>query len=217
LVATPDATVVPTGECSGLDVVAVAQATLPVAVTITEGTTTATERPEFTLWAPMFQINHRASDLESASSTSTSSSGLPTASTGPDPNSNDANSPSGSLPSSDPVVSAQGGLSTGAIAGIAVGAAIGGILIAAIVGCLWWTRVRKPRQAAEAAVAAAVVPRAPSPGTTTWAEFDSTPTATEIPTKDALYYVRPELEDYRAPAELAAPPTWQTSGRNGHA
>ncbi|KAL2135722.1 hypothetical protein VTI74DRAFT_7239 [Chaetomium olivicolor] len=187
IVPTNDATVVPTGVCSGTNIVGVTQATLPVAMTIAATTTnngavsiaTSTERPEFTLWAPMFQINHRSSDLESASRASTSSSGLPTTS---------------------PSASAQGGLSTGAIVGISVGAAIGAILLAAIVGCLWWTRVRKPRQAA------AMVPSLSSPGTNNRVEADCGHSNSELPTKDALYYVRPELEDLRYPAELPSSP-----------
>ena len=203
-VRTDSKTVAPTGVCSGVNIVGVAQATLPVTMTITATTTskgaanvaTNTEAPEFTLWAPMFQINHRASDLESASRASASSSAATTTtSTLP---ASASNSPSAS---SSPAPVAQGGLSTGAIAGIAVGAAAVGILLTVFLGCLWWRRVRKPRQ--EAAYP-------PSPSTATWAGTASvgpggyhTHKPGELPTKTEMYFTAPgEMDVPRSPVEL---------------
>lgn len=201
---TDSTVVISTGVCSGTSIVGIAQATLPFAVTTTETAITSTngaaaaavktETPEFTLWAPMFQYNYKASDLESASRASTASSattapslGLSTTSSAsPDPNT-----------SSGASTGEQGGLSTGAIAGIAVGAAIGGILLVAIVGCLWWRRGRKRRDAASYPAEAP----GPSPGTGHWVEADGGLDRNELPTKSAWYPTgeAPELEDRRGP------------------
>lgn len=196
--------VISTGVCSGTSIVGIAQATLPFAVTTTETAVTntngaaavavKTETPEFTLWAPMFQYNYKASDLESASRASTASSataapslGLSTTSSAPpDPNTGTVASTGG-----------QGGLSTGAIAGIAVGAAIAGILLAAIVGCLWWRRGRKRRDTASYPAETAGAP----PGTDYQVEADTGIDRNELPTKAAWYPTgeAPELEDRRGP------------------
>ncbi len=216
-------TVAPTGVCSAANIVGVAQATLPVTMTITATTTsngaarvaTNTEAPEFTLWAPMFQINHRASDLESASKSTASSSATTTshsdltttASTLPE---SATSSPSASSSTSP---AAQGGLSTGAIAGIAVGAAAGGILLAVLLGCLWWRRARKGR--AEAGYP-------PSPGTATWVGAASvgpgdyhTHNPEELPTKTEMYFTAPgEMDVPRAPTELPSERwSYQLEGR----
>ena len=169
---------------------------------------TNTEAPEFTLWAPMFQINHRATDLESASSSAATSSqsDLPTTTLAESA----TNSPSGSS-SASPV--AQDGLSTGAIAGIAVGAAAGGILLAALLGCLWWRRARKRRQ--ETAYL-------PSPSTAAWAGADGgdpggyrTHNAEELPAKPEMYFTAPsEMDVPRPPVELPSESlSYQLDGR----
>ena len=220
-VPTNAATVVQTGVCSGTNVVNVAQATLPVAMTITAATTvnkatstvTITGRPEFTLWAPMFQINHQASDLEAAPKSSASSSATTSStSSRSDPNAAGINSATGSSSpstsaSTDASNSGQGGLSTGAIAGIGVGAAIGVILLAALAGCVWWRRVRQSRQAAaEAAEALEAAVQGPSsyPDANDGSGRSGSYYAGELPTKDALYHMRPELENGRPAAELPA-------------
>jgi hypothetical protein len=83
-------------------------------------------------------------------------------------------------------------MSTGAVAGVAVGAALGGVLLAALVGWLWWACVRKRRQNEKAG-------HFLSPGAGSWAEGSSYHAA-ELETKHDM---RPELEDYRG-----IPPRW---------
>ena len=151
--------VVATGVCpgSGLAITGIAQATFPDIITTTITGTADSAGPagvvqtvtrEMMLFAPMFQLNYKSSDLASASSSATTTSSATTASatwTNPDPDP-DANR-SGSDASSVGSANNQGGLSTGAIAGIGVGAALGGILFAAAAGWLWWKkRARKTRQ-----------------------------------------------------------------------
>lgn len=213
---TDNTVVISTGVCSGTNIAGVVQATLPFAVTSTETTTvngeasaaTKTGTPEFTLWAPMFQYNYKASDLESASKSSTVSS----ATTAPTLNlsSTTSSAPPDPTASGGASTGGQGGLSTGAIAGIAVGAAIGGILLTAIIGCLWWRRVRKRRDAfADSA-------EAPSPGTGTWVEADGGLDHSELATKPTWYPPAPELEDRRGPHAGWAYAAELPSGQTGH-
>ena len=208
------ATVVPTGVCSSGAIVGITQATLPAAAFA--ATTTGADAPEFTLWAPMFQLNHRPTDLPTVSTTSLSSSAQSGASTTapPNPNAEDAGSTSVST-SSSPTAGAQGGgLSTAAVAGIGVGAAVGFLLLAAIAGCLWWARVRRRREAA-AAAAAGDGDWNPAP-LNTWPPADGAHyygSSSEMPTKEALAYVRPELD--QAPSAVELPvgghPPWRDS------
>ncbi len=202
-------TVAPTGVCSAANIVGVAQANLPVTMTITATATstgdakvaTNTEAPEFTLWAPMFQINHRASDLESASKSSASSSATTTSQ--PDLPTTTSTLPESATSSASGSAVAQGGLSTGAIAGIVVGAAAGGILLTVLLGCLWWRRARKRREEEK---------YPPSPSTATWVGADGagagsggyrTHNPGELPTKTEMYFTTPgEMDVPRAPIEL---------------
>ena len=219
-VVTSTRTAVPTGMCSSGTIVGISQATLPVAMTITATTTvdgavrvaTRTETPEFTLWAPMFQINHRATDLESATSTSLSSSQSGT-STPQNPTANGAFSTSTSSSSSPPSPAAQGSstLSAGAVAGIGVGAAVGVLLLAAVAGCLLWSRLQR-RKDGSAAEGDEDWHPPPPPRThpANGGQYHSS-NSSEMPTKEALAYVRPELGDVPSAVEMPAGdyPPWQ--------
>lgn len=86
-------------------------------------------QPTRSVWAPMFQMNFQSTDLPAiVSSTSIT-----------DP----ASSPSQSAPTSVPADSASPGVSTGAIAGIAVGAVV---IILAILGAVFFVWRRKRAQ-----------------------------------------------------------------------
>jgi hypothetical protein len=235
---------VPTGVCSGSEITGVAQGNFPdvVTATITDRSDTAgtlgavrTVTREMVLLAPMFQLNFRSSDLVSEpTSLSASTTGTPittppsltpTASTGSDPNDN--LNPASDDASSTPNTTGQGGLSTGVVAGIGVGAALGGILFMAVVGWLWWTCVRKKRQSNTGILAPAEPGKDHGMG---YIHSDGTwmaahpynqelpvpgPYQTPYSTAQDPYYsnVHPELGDSRTPVELATP----ESGHPGHA
>lgn len=141
---------VATGTCSGTEMVGVATASFPDIITVTipdpsypASSAIETVTREMNLFAPMFQLNYKASDLAPGSSPATTTitqttppSLTPTTTAGSD--ANDNTSPSDSSPI--PVASEEGGLSTGAVVGIGVGAALGGIFLVAVLGWLWWRR-----------------------------------------------------------------------------
>lgn len=149
---------VSTGLCSGRELVNVAQVTYPVfndiTTTLTEATSTGGRGPqvvqtslEVTLLAPMFQLNYQASDLAQTTAPPTAqvSRPSPSESSGSPPiasNSGGSDSVPGPLPSA----ADQGGLSTGAVVGIGVGAALGGILLG-VLSILFFIRKRKVRAA----------------------------------------------------------------------
>ncbi|KAK3899024.1 hypothetical protein C8A05DRAFT_18478 [Staphylotrichum tortipilum] len=223
------ATVAPTGMCSKGSIVGIVQATLPAAMTITATTTvdgsagvaTRTETPDFTLWAPMLQINHRPSDLESVS-TASSSTSSPTSSSGSQStptNPTSAGSASTSGVSSPPSTGGQSnGLSTGAVAGIGVGAAFGVLFLAAIAGCLLWTRHRRRR---EAAAGEDWDPPPPPPVTNSPVPANDPQyyygSSSEMPTKEALTYMRPELDEVPSAVEMPAGdhPPWRGTPQAG--
>jgi hypothetical protein len=178
-IASTDAPIaVATGVCSGATITRVAQATFPDVVTATITDTTSntlgpfgavrTVTREMMLLAPMFQLNFKSSDLvsESTSSastttgtpptTTTASLSTPLASTGrSDPNDNLNSSGTSDDASTTPNTTGQGGLSTGAVAGIGVGAALGGMLLMAVLGWLWWKRRQRRDTASIPALAEA--------------------------------------------------------------
>ncbi|KAK4152980.1 hypothetical protein C8A00DRAFT_15763 [Chaetomidium leptoderma] len=170
--------IVETGVCPGpgLAITGIAQATFPdiITTTITGAVQTATR--EMILLAPMFQLNYKASDLASASSSATTASATGT-NQDPDP---DANT-SGSDASSAASANNQGGLSTGAIAGIGVGAALGGILFAAAAGWLWWKRRKRVRTTRQGSSVASTAPE-------TSHEVDSSRGAWQAHKPEPLYY-----------------------------
>ncbi|EAQ86191.1 hypothetical protein CHGG_07444 [Chaetomium globosum CBS 148.51] len=131
---------VSTALCSGRELVNFGQVTYPVFIDITTTITEATSTggrgtlavptsQEVTLLAPMFQLNYQASDVAktTAPPTAQASPSSSESSHSPPISSN----PVGSDPTSGNPVPAgeQGGLSTGAVVGIGVGAALGGILL----------------------------------------------------------------------------------------
>jgi hypothetical protein len=153
-----------TGSCLGTELVNLGQVTYPVFVdmttTITEATSTGgrgeiavqTSKP-FALLAPMFQLNYRSSDLASSTTSPLTTTGLSTSdgttsiasqSTGSDTASSDSSD--SSVPAAD-----EGGLSTGAIVGIGVGAALGGILLGVLAIWLFFRNRKQKRAAAVAA------------------------------------------------------------------
>ncbi|KAK4106968.1 hypothetical protein N658DRAFT_520411 [Parathielavia hyrcaniae] len=142
-----------TGFCSGTELVNVGQLTLPTAIITASSGTGApapvqTETRPVTLYAPMFQLNYQSSDM-AALSPSTSMGATATGSTSaPNDSSNAATDSSSSSPaaSNAPVAASesnQPGLSTAALVGIAVGAAVGTILLAAVVSWVWIKRRRQ--------------------------------------------------------------------------
>ena len=139
--------------CSGAQVVSQARETFPDIITTTATKTTSsggraalqTVTREMILFAPMFQLNYRPTDLASATASSQTTSALPS-----DTKSSATSSASSNTqPTSDPSSSNQSGLSTGAIAGIGVGAALGGIFLGAV-AILLLLRHRRRRNAAAA-------------------------------------------------------------------
>ena len=192
---------------------------------------------EMLLLAPMIQLNFRSSDLAAAPSPPTTAAPTTTdpatgtnpdadtdadadadsnsdanadSNSGSDANRSDANgsgsdaSSAGSANNND----SAGGLSTGAVAGVGVGAALGGILLAAVVGWLWWRRARRARFGSEVASTAAET----VPGRH---EADNTRGAWQGHKPEAPYYHYPqdagrhstppvELESQSAAAELSA-------------
>lgn len=152
---------VATGMCSGSELVSLGQGTFPDVITITTSATDHTNAAsalpaavvqtvtrEFTLLAPMFQLNYRPSDLASTTNSATTLGLSPPTSMGPDTGSNTATN--SGFPST-PALAASGpaGLSTGAAVGLGVGAALGGILLATVVA-LVWARRRRQRAAGTA-------------------------------------------------------------------
>ena len=136
--------------CSGAQVVSQARETFPDIITTTATTTTSsggaaalqTVTREVTLFAPMFQLNYRPTDLASASTSSQTTTAPPS-----DTKSSATSSASSNTqPTPDPSSS---GLSTGAIAGIGFGAALGGIFLGAV-AILLLLRHRRRRNAAAA-------------------------------------------------------------------
>ncbi|AEO65597.1 d99e07fe-2df0-492e-9305-e01d445d4ce0 [Thermothielavioides terrestris] len=139
---------VTTGMCASSGLFSVNQATFPDVITTTttdsaSNTTVEAVTRQMILLAPMFQMNYQSSDLVSSSSSSSSSA----AST---------STPTSGVSSSTPTqpgatagagsaaeglsASGKGGLSTGAVVGIAVGAALAGVLLTAIVAWIWFKR-----------------------------------------------------------------------------
>ncbi|KAH6630031.1 hypothetical protein B0J18DRAFT_474650 [Chaetomium sp. MPI-SDFR-AT-0129] len=162
---------VTTALCSGTNLVSVSPVTVPLLVDVTATTTDSSDGAlatgttvyvgEVSLLAPMYQLNFQQSDLESASSASAASSrssaGLTreTGVTGASQSSQGTSSSGGNSGSGQshsgtdtgvPATSSDG-LSTGAIAGIAVGAALGGILLG-VLALLMILRKRKKAKAA---------------------------------------------------------------------
>ncbi|KAK4188176.1 hypothetical protein QBC35DRAFT_496843 [Podospora australis] len=154
-------TAVPTGTCSGSNMIT-KLAAFPDIITMTNSARQAvvTERPAMTLLAPMFQLNFKSSDKETETSSETSSTtssrtfttstSIPGGGTGnnnsPPDLGNDNINASDTDNSSNLIASpSNNGLSTGAIAGIAVGAALAGILLAAFVACLFIQKRRRDR------------------------------------------------------------------------
>lgn len=144
---------VSTALCSGRELVNFGQVTYPVFIDITTTITEATSTggrgtlavptsQEVTLLAPMFQLNYQASDVAktTAPPTAQASPSSSESSHSPPISSN----PVGSDPTSGNPVPAgeQGGLSTGAVVGIGVGAALGGILLG-VLAILFFLRKRK--------------------------------------------------------------------------
>jgi hypothetical protein len=125
-------TVVPAGTCSG-SVMVGAQATFPDLVTLTISTTTTTTidvlTRRMTLMAPMFQLNHKATDLPGFTHSSSPSS----------------------------AADVQGGLSARAAAGVGVGATLGAVSLAAVV-VLIWRRKRRQRAAVAGPEGIGIVP-----------------------------------------------------------
>ncbi len=138
--------------CSGAQVISQARETFPDIITATATTATSsgggaalqTVTREMTLLAPMFQLNYRPTDLASASTssqtTSASLSGTKTSAT--------SSASSNAQPAPDVGNSNQSGLSTGAIAGIGVGAALGGIFLGALAILLLLRHRRRRKTAA---------------------------------------------------------------------
>jgi hypothetical protein len=150
-------TAVPTGTCSGSQLVSLAEGTFPDTITITATATgtagaevTRVVAREITLLAPMFQLNYQSSDLATGSS-STSSTGSALSETTRAESSASTTNPasSDSTSSTSPSTVGQGGLSTGAVVGIGVGAALGGIVLG-ILAILLFLRSRKRKREMEA-------------------------------------------------------------------
>lgn len=131
-----------TATCSGSQLVT-AQATFPDIITTTatsdstEGIGTVTR--DVTLFAPMFQLNFRSSDLPAETNTQSLLSS---------PRSRLYDPPSSATTSTTPSVvvvyeSGAGALSTGGIIGVAVGAALGGVFLATVVAWLYIRRMRR--------------------------------------------------------------------------
>ncbi|KAK3935072.1 hypothetical protein QBC46DRAFT_462283 [Diplogelasinospora grovesii] len=142
---------IPTGVCSGDQVVSTTLAVFPQGFTTTSavsgaGTssvTVITTTRVTTLYAPMFQLNYQSTDLSKTTIATLSS--LTDA-----PNNTTPSSPSSITATSSPEsVSNYGGLSTGAVAGIGVGSALAGIVLAAAAG-FWLFRKRRQREADQA-------------------------------------------------------------------
>ncbi len=147
--------------CSGAQTVNRALGTFPDLITITPTAATSTSRPvaqptapqtvtrQMILFAPMFQLNYQSSDLESSSTSSPEiHSSIPTLTT-PVGETSDTNSSASPASSSTlPTSESQSGLSTGAMAGIGVGAALGGIFLGTL-AVLLFLRRRKRRAAQE--------------------------------------------------------------------
>ena len=140
-VTTGTQTAVTTAMCSGAQVVSRALETFPDIITITATATSSgkaaalqTVTREMVLWAPMFQLNFRPTDLGLTSSTASRTTTTPTLAPNAKSSATSPSSSSNTVTAPDPSSSGssnQSGLSTGAIAGIAVGAALGGILLGA--------------------------------------------------------------------------------------
>jgi LPXTG-motif cell wall-anchored protein len=127
----------------------------PFVVTDDDGKTTDVT---VSLLAPMFQLNFKASDLATASETSSTS--RQTSSTESTDSSRETGANS-SDPSKDPTPSDGGGLSTGAQAGIGVGAAAIALLL---IGLAWFFfRRRRARETQAADEMAAYAAGAPPP------------------------------------------------------
>jgi hypothetical protein len=178
--------------CSGSQLVSLAQGTFPDTITTTATATgadgTAVTRVvarEITLLAPMFQLNYQSSDLATSSS-STSSAG--SAETTRTESIASTTNPASSDSTSSPATGGQGGLSTGAIAGIGVGAALGGIVLG-ILAILLFLRHRKRKREMEVQ-AFGVDPNqwvgGPQPGVKYYYEADTTVVA-EMPVQNHFY------------------------------
>ncbi|KAH6634078.1 hypothetical protein B0J18DRAFT_8261 [Chaetomium sp. MPI-SDFR-AT-0129] len=137
-----------TALCSGTQMVDINQVTIPLSVDVTttiidtaaENTMVTNSLSRVSMMAPMFQLNYKASDVQTApTSTASSQPTRPTTGTGPRPTHTKGGSSGGG----------SGGLSTGAIAGIAVGAVLGGILLGAL-AILFFIRHRKQAGQAQA-------------------------------------------------------------------
>ena len=110
----------------------------------------------FILFAPMFQLNYRSSDLASSTTpplTTGPSTTEGTTSIASQSTSSDTASSDSSVPAAD-----EGGLSTGAVVGIGVGAALGGILLGMLAIWLFFRKRKQKRAAAEAAAAGGAWP-----------------------------------------------------------
>ncbi|KAK4041293.1 hypothetical protein C8A01DRAFT_14965 [Parachaetomium inaequale] len=125
-----------TASCSGSQVVGLGQATIPVIIEITTTeTATATSgqgaiavqttTEEVLMLAPMFQLNYQASDLETGTT-----------------------SPPSATSTDSSAATDQGGLSTGAIVGIGVGAALGALLLGAVAILLFMRNRKRQRELA---------------------------------------------------------------------
>ena len=159
-----------TGMCSGAEVAGLGPVTYPVFIdvttTVTEetstggrGTVAVQTSKGVALLAPMFQLNYRSSDLPPATTTMTT----PPATTGVSGLEGVTSAPPESTGSdsgaSDPAAPAaeDEGLSTGAIVGISIGAALGCILLGVLAIWLFF-RNKKQKRAAAAAAAAGGLP-----------------------------------------------------------
>ena len=231
VISTGTQTAVTTATCSGSQMV-LARATFPDIITATVTTSTATNAGaavatetitrEIILLAPMFQLNFQSSDLETTTTSATTRSAS-TSLAGSSATTGASSAPSDStLPAA---ADGQARLSTGAIAGIAVGAALGGLLFGLALATWLVMRKRKRRREAVegAAAAAAAAAAADRGGSQEWIgkpqEVYSAKgsamelggwTPTEMPvdgtrTEMPVYGNRPSWAD-RPPLELAADP-----------
>lgn len=151
------AAVAVTGTCSGNNHVSVGQGTFPDVVIKTvvigdddsgsKSTSLSSSARGITLYAPMFQLNFQATDLGSVEPSTTASGDAqnPAETTGSSTTGDNSagRSNSNSDPSAANTFHESSGLSTGAIAGIAVGAAIAGILLATFAFLWLWNRKKK--------------------------------------------------------------------------
>lgn len=175
VISTETSTAIPTASCSMTNMDGLATATFPDVVLSTVTSTTATNAPpsvgletitrKMVLLAPMFQLNYQSSDLETtttSSSTSSSTTGSSSASsrTGSSDTTGTAATGAGAgAATTDTTLPAAAdgnkGLSTGAMAGIGVGAALGGLLLGALAIAAWFAMRKRRRRRDEGYAAAA--------------------------------------------------------------